>query len=79
MEELHKMPGEIKIYNAVDEYCDDHILRRVTLAEKSLALKVEAELMLLYNISSMLTNGARGEVLMRGWSYCTIFSSRNTS
>lgn len=57
-----KMPGEKYIYTSIDT-CNDEILNKVTLAEKHLVLKIGAEVILLYNISSKLTNGTRGQVI----------------
>jgi hypothetical protein len=62
MEELQKLPGEIKTYLANDSCCRS-ILDKVTIAEKCLNLKEGAEVMLIYNLSQKLTNGTRGRVV----------------
>ena len=62
LSQLDKMPGEKYIYTSIDT-CNDEILNKVTLAEKHLVLKIGAEVILLYNISSKLTNGTRGRVI----------------
>ena len=62
MNELDKLPGEKRLYVSVDS-CKDEILNKVTIAERNLILNVDAEVMLLYNIRSKLTNGTRGTVV----------------
>ena len=62
MNELDKLPGESKVYKSVDT-CSEEILNKVTIAERELILKVGAKVMLLFNVSTKLTNGLRGTVV----------------
>lgn len=63
MAQLTRLPGEIKVYAAIDT-ADEARLNKVTLAQSRLCLKVGAEVMLLYNLSSKLRNGTRGLVVL---------------
>lgn len=61
--ELIKLPGEIKVYHSNDSM-DERLLDKVTIAESRLHLKVGAEVMLIYNLSTKLRNGTRGKVVL---------------
>ena len=63
MTELVKLPGEIKVYHSTDS-TDERLLDKVTLAESRLRVKVGAEVMLVYNLSTKLRNGVKGKVVL---------------
>lgn len=63
MSQLDKLPGEIKVYQSTDSM-DEKLLDKVTIAESRLRLKVGAEVMLVYNLSTKLRNGMRGKVVL---------------
>jgi hypothetical protein len=61
MSELVKR--EIKVYHSTDSLSEG-LLSKVTIAESRLCLKVGAEVMLIYNLSTKLRNGTRGRVVL---------------
>ena len=63
MSELIKLPGEIKVYHSTDSLSEE-LLNKATIAESRLCLKVGAQIMLIYNLSTKLRNGTRGKVVL---------------
>ena len=61
MEQLMKLPGKMKQYVSIDT-TEPAKLDKATLAENYLNLKVGSPVMLLYNLSSKLTNGTQGKI-----------------
>ena len=61
VEKLEGLPGESKVYNAVD-VGETKVLKKC-IADKHLVLKVGTPVMLLYDINSELVNGTRGVVV----------------
>lgn len=61
MSRLNNLPGEERIFTAVDT--GHKILMKSCIAPEKLSLKVKAQVMLLKNIDSTLVNGSLGTVI----------------